>query len=243
MLKICFPHSISSFGKIILNLKSGKIILNLKSDFPILPYTGSGSQTSTHSHNSPSLPKSPLQTPIAGIKYVGAHTFQFRHHSPLPKPPPWCRGVSSSGLHLPRRKKIAALRMGQGLSCRTSDEHGLFTAVQCGDVETVETVLGREPGLIHHTTVYDRHSALHIAAANGQIEVGSWKFSIFLAEICCSYGRLIDGCLFLFQVVNMLLNRSINPDLLNRHKQVLFLSWKICEFSLFFSFLVFLICF
>ncbi|XP_031113149.1 putative E3 ubiquitin-protein ligase XBAT31 [Ipomoea triloba] len=80
--------------------------------------------------------------------------------------------------------------MGQGLSCRTSDEHGLFTAVQCGDVETVETVLGREPGLIHHTTVYDRHSALHIAAANGQIEV-----------------------------VTVLLNRSVNPDLLNRHKQ------------------------
>ncbi|CAH9108805.1 unnamed protein product [Cuscuta epithymum] len=80
--------------------------------------------------------------------------------------------------------------MGQGMSCRTTDEHGLFSAVQCGDLETVEAVLAKEPGLVHQTTVYDRHSALHIAAANGQIEV-----------------------------VNMLLNISINPDVLNRYKQ------------------------
>ncbi|MCD9638042.1 putative E3 ubiquitin-protein ligase xbat31 [Datura stramonium] len=80
--------------------------------------------------------------------------------------------------------------MGQGLSCGTSDEHGLFSAVQCGDVETLKAVLERNPSLIHHSTVYDRQSALHIAAANGQIEV-----------------------------VSMLLNQSINPDLLNRYKQ------------------------
>lgn len=80
--------------------------------------------------------------------------------------------------------------MGQGMSCRTADEHGLFTAVQCGDVETVAAVLAREPGLVRHTTVYDRHSALHIAAANGQTEV-----------------------------VNLLLTLSVNPDLLNRYKQ------------------------
>ncbi|CAN4119894.1 unnamed protein product [Withania somnifera] len=80
--------------------------------------------------------------------------------------------------------------MGQGLSCGTTDEHGLFSAVQCGDLETLKAVLERKPSLIHHSTVYDRQSPLHIAAANGQIEV-----------------------------VSILLNQSINPDLLNRYKQ------------------------
>ncbi|XP_009790266.1 putative E3 ubiquitin-protein ligase XBAT31 [Nicotiana tabacum] len=80
--------------------------------------------------------------------------------------------------------------MGQGLSCGSGDEHGLFSAVQCGDVETLKAVLEKNPSLIHHSTVYDRQSALHIAAANGQIEV-----------------------------VTMLLNQSVNPDLLNRYKQ------------------------
>lgn len=65
--------------------------------------------------------------------------------------------------------------MGQGLSCGSGDEHGLFTAVQCGDVETLKAVLEKNPSLIHHSTVYDRQSALHIAAANGQIEVGFLK--------------------------------------------------------------------
>lgn len=65
--------------------------------------------------------------------------------------------------------------MGQGLSCRTYDEHGLFSAVQCGDMETVEAVLARDPSLIHHK-LYDRYSVLHVAAANGQIEVGNWNF-------------------------------------------------------------------
>lgn len=63
--------------------------------------------------------------------------------------------------------------MGQGLSCGNRDEHGLFTAVQFGDLETVEALLEINPSIIQRTTVYDRHSALHIAAANGQIEVGN----------------------------------------------------------------------
>ena len=66
--------------------------------------------------------------------------------------------------------------MGQGLSCGTNHEQGLFRAVQFGEFETVKAVLEREPALLHHTTVYDRHSALHIAAANGQIKVGSFSF-------------------------------------------------------------------
>ncbi|KAK7262448.1 hypothetical protein RJT34_30021 [Clitoria ternatea] len=80
--------------------------------------------------------------------------------------------------------------MGQGLSCRGSHEHGLFRAVQHGDLETVAALLQTHPSLLHHTTVYDHHSPLHIAAANGQI-----------------------------QVLSCLLDGSVNPDVFNRQKQ------------------------
>ncbi|KAL0370015.1 UNVERIFIED_CONTAM: putative E3 ubiquitin-protein ligase XBAT31 [Sesamum angustifolium] len=80
--------------------------------------------------------------------------------------------------------------MGQGLSCSTSEEQGLFSGVKLGDLETVEAVLERDSALLHHSTVYDRNSLLHIAAANGQIEI-----------------------------LSLLLNRSVKPDMLNRHKQ------------------------
>ncbi|KAK8596354.1 hypothetical protein V6N13_000992 [Hibiscus sabdariffa] len=80
--------------------------------------------------------------------------------------------------------------MGQGLSCGANQENGLFSAVKVGDIETVEALLKREPSLLYHTTVYDRHAALHIAAANGQIEI-----------------------------LDMLLEKSLNPDVVNRHKQ------------------------
>lgn len=63
--------------------------------------------------------------------------------------------------------------MGQAMSCRPSKEHELFTAVQFGDLDTVEVLLQRDPALLRRTTVYDRHSVLHVAAANGQIEVSS----------------------------------------------------------------------
>ncbi|KAL2239763.1 putative E3 ubiquitin-protein ligase XBAT31 [Sesamum indicum] len=80
--------------------------------------------------------------------------------------------------------------MGQGLSCSTSEEQGLFSAVKLGDLETVEAVLERDSALVRYSTVYDRNSLLHIAAANGQIEI-----------------------------LSLLLNRSVKPDMLNRHKQ------------------------
>ncbi|XWS71697.1 hypothetical protein CRYUN_Cryun03dG0161000 [Craigia yunnanensis] len=80
--------------------------------------------------------------------------------------------------------------MGQGLSCGASQENGLFSAVQVGDFETVEALLKTEPNLLHQTTIYDRQSALHIAAANGQIEI-----------------------------LAMLLEKSVNPDVVNRYKQ------------------------
>lgn len=80
--------------------------------------------------------------------------------------------------------------MGQGLSCGVSHEHALFTAVQHGDIEFVNDLLEKDSSLLHQTTVYDRHSALHISAANGQIEI-----------------------------LEILLNRSVNPDAVNRYKQ------------------------
>ncbi|XP_039004311.1 putative E3 ubiquitin-protein ligase XBAT31 [Hibiscus syriacus] len=80
--------------------------------------------------------------------------------------------------------------MGQGLSCGASQENVLLSAVQVGDLETVEALLKRESNPLHHRTVYDRNSALHIAAAYGQIEI-----------------------------LNMLLEKSVNPDVVNRQKQ------------------------
>lgn len=68
--------------------------------------------------------------------------------------------------------------MGQGLSCRGSHDHGLFTAVHQGNLQIVTTLLEEDPTLLHQTTLYDRYSPLHIAAANGQIEVPS-SFSFF----------------------------------------------------------------
>ncbi|KAM0067267.1 putative ankyrin repeat-containing domain-containing protein [Helianthus debilis subsp. tardiflorus] len=82
--------------------------------------------------------------------------------------------------------------MGQKFSCSIQEEHGWFSAVQFGDLNSVNTLLEQDPNLIKRTTVYDHHSALHIAAANGQIEI----------------------------VTMLLENRSVNPDSLNRHKQV-----------------------
>ncbi|KAJ0962382.1 hypothetical protein J5N97_030210 [Dioscorea zingiberensis] len=81
--------------------------------------------------------------------------------------------------------------MGHGLSCsRSSYEHEFFTAVQSGNIELVELALRRDPEIVYQTTIYDRLSAVHVAAANGRLEVLS---------------RILD--------------QSGNPDLLNRHKQ------------------------
>ncbi|XP_077239084.1 putative E3 ubiquitin-protein ligase XBAT31 [Tasmannia lanceolata] len=80
--------------------------------------------------------------------------------------------------------------MGQGLSCRVIQGNRLFLAAQIGDLERVETLVERKPRVLEHRTVYDRLSALHIAASNGRIEV-----------------------------LSMILNQSVHPDVLNRHKQ------------------------
>lgn len=75
--------------------------------------------------------------------------------------------------------------MGQGLSCGASQEHGLFTAVQFGELEIVEALLERDSSLLRQTTAYDRQSVLHIAAANGQIEVILGKNPSFFSPLSC----------------------------------------------------------
>ena len=67
--------------------------------------------------------------------------------------------------------------MGQGLSCGEPHEHGLFRAVQNGEIEAVEAMVDEEPRVLEKTTASNgRLSALHLAAANGQIQVGSLHF-------------------------------------------------------------------
>lgn len=113
--------------------------------------------------------------------------------------------------------------MGQNLSCRGSNhDHGLFTAVQQGNLEAVTALLQQDPSLFHQTTLYDRFSPLHIAAANGQIEVRCSfylcnKDSVSVLTFCYVFLRLF--C-FNIQILSRLLHGSVNPDVLNRQKQV-----------------------
>ncbi|CAL9056938.1 unnamed protein product [Musa banksii] len=81
--------------------------------------------------------------------------------------------------------------MGQGMSCACSGyDHDFFAAVQGGDLRAVESFIRSDPSLVFRTTIYDGLSALHVAAANGRVEV-----------------------------LSMVLDRSVNPDTVNRHKQ------------------------
>ncbi|KAJ6819207.1 E3 ubiquitin-protein ligase XB3 [Iris pallida] len=91
-----------------------------------------------------------------------------------------------------RPRAIGSSRpMGQGLSCvGPSREVGFFHAAQSDDADAVGSTLRWDPTVLDWTTVYDHLSALHIAAANGRLEV-----------------------------LSMLLDRVVHPDLLNRHRQ------------------------
>lgn len=83
------------------------------------------------------------------------HTFtppQRHHHAALP--PPWWLA-----------------KMGQGLSCRELEDTELFNAVQNGDIDTVEALAAEAPNLLTIRTLHGRLSALHVAAANGHLEV------------------------------------------------------------------------
>ncbi|GLT89590.1 hypothetical protein SLE2022_075680 [Rubroshorea leprosula] len=80
--------------------------------------------------------------------------------------------------------------MGQKLSCRQSHETAFFSAVQNGDLETVQAIVEADPTVLEKTAGSARLSALHVAAVYGQIEV-----------------------------LSFLLDRCTNSDLLNRHRQ------------------------
>ncbi|KAJ7950345.1 E3 ubiquitin-protein ligase XB3-like [Quillaja saponaria] len=80
--------------------------------------------------------------------------------------------------------------MGQKLSCGVHHENGLFSAVEDGEFELVEAMIEEDPSVLEQTSGHGRLSALHLAAANGRIEI-----------------------------LSMLLDRSVNPDILNRYKQ------------------------
>ncbi|CAD6273257.1 unnamed protein product [Miscanthus lutarioriparius] len=81
--------------------------------------------------------------------------------------------------------------MGHGVSCaRTGDEHDYFRAAQVGDLDALGALLAADPSLARRATLYDRLSALHIAAANGR-----------------------------FEVLSMILDHGVPPDAVNRHKQ------------------------
>jgi E3 ubiquitin-protein ligase XBAT32/33 len=83
--------------------------------------------------------------------------------------------------------------MGHGVSCaRTGDEHDYFRAAQLGDLDALAALLAADTSLARRATLYDRLSALHIAAANGRLEV-----------------------------LSMILDNGVPPDVVNRHKQVL----------------------
>ncbi|CAM0882358.1 unnamed protein product [Alopecurus aequalis] len=81
--------------------------------------------------------------------------------------------------------------MGHGLSCsRDGDEHDFFRAAQVGDLDALEGLLAADPALARRATIYDRLTALHVAAFN--------------------------GCL---PAVSMFLARGVRPDTLSRSKQ------------------------
>lgn len=51
------------------------------------------------------------------------------------------------------------------------EDHGVFPALASGELEVVETMVEEDPTVLELTTGHDRLSPLHVAAANGRIEV------------------------------------------------------------------------
>ena len=62
--------------------------------------------------------------------------------------------------------------MGHGASCgRPSEEVDFFGAAQSGDLARLAAAVSSRPSLLRRTTLFDRLSALHIAAAHGHLQV------------------------------------------------------------------------
>ena len=86
--------------------------------------------------------------------------------------------------------------MGQSQSCSNHHHNyesvvGLFGAVANGELEVVEAILEEHPTLLEHTTGRARLSPLHVAAANGRVEVSlpancpSFCLCLVLCFFCC----------------------------------------------------------
>jgi len=113
--------------------------------------------------------------------------------------------------------------MGQRLSCvQQHEDHGLFPAVATGELEVVETMVEEDPTVLEHTTGHDRLSPLHVAAANGRIQVVLLELNAVVCFCCSVFLCVFDhsAVLVFEQVLSMLLDRSSNVDILNRQKQV-----------------------
>lgn len=87
--------------------------------------------------------------------------------------------------------------MGQGLSCAESNEHPLFSAAQNGEVESVEAMVDEEPSVVDRTTARGKLSALHLAAANGQIQVGLMCFWSIVLVFMAKVWVFVDGKCFI----------------------------------------------
>lgn len=86
-------------------------------------------------------------------------------HIPPPPPAPRRRARRAAG-------ERACAAMGQGASCgRPSEEVDFFGAAQSGDLARLAAAVRSRPSLLGRTTLFDRLSALHIAAAHGHLQV------------------------------------------------------------------------
>lgn len=96
----------------------------------------------------------------------------------LPPLPFRRRGLLHPQPPAPRRRarraagERACAAMGQGASCgRPSEEVDFFGAAQSGDLARLAAAVRSRPSLLGRTTLFDRLSALHIAAAHGHLQV------------------------------------------------------------------------
>ena len=66
--------------------------------------------------------------------------------------------------------------MGQGLSCVERADDRFLDAVEDGDVNLVRAMVEKDHSLLERTGGNGKHHPLHLAAANGWIEVGLFAF-------------------------------------------------------------------
>lgn len=80
--------------------------------------------------------------------------------------------------------------MGQGLSCHERADGWFLDAVEDGNVDLVRAMAEEDPSHLERIGGNGRHHALHLAAANGRIQVGlCLSFCFFLIDflMCCGF--------------------------------------------------------